>query len=70
MKVQATVRVYDETTRSGDVLLDDGTAIEFDATAFDLSGLRLLRFGQRVRLDLDDAGRVRSLTIATFPDPA
>jgi 2-phospho-L-lactate guanylyltransferase len=70
MRVQATVRAYDETTRCGDVLLDDGTAIEFDAAAFDASGLRLLRLGQRVKLELDDAGRVRSLTIATFPDPA
>jgi hypothetical protein len=69
MTVQATVRDYDERTRSGDVLLDDGTVISFEADAFDLSGLRLLRLGQRVRLDLDDAGRVRSLTIATFPDP-
>jgi hypothetical protein len=70
MRMQATVRDYDEATRSGDVLLDDGTVIGFEADAFDLSGLRLLRLGQRVRLDLDDAGRVRSLTIATFPDPA
>jgi 2-phospho-L-lactate guanylyltransferase len=70
VKVQATVRRFDEANRNGDVLLDDGTAIAFDAAAFDLSGLRLLRLGQRVRLDLDDAGRVRSLTIATFPDPA
>jgi hypothetical protein len=70
MRLQATVRHYDETTRGGDVLLDDGTAIDFDADAFDLSGLRLLRLGQRVRLDIDDAGRVRSLTIATLPDPA
>ncbi|HWA68095.1 MAG TPA: hypothetical protein VG899_17170 [Mycobacteriales bacterium] len=70
MTVQATVRRFDEATRSGDVLLDSGAAVEFDAGAFDRSGLRLLRTGQRVRLDLDEAGRVRSLTIATFPDPA
>ena len=67
---QATVRQYDETTRSGDVLTDDGAVLTFDAAAFDASGLRLLRLGQRVRLQIDDAGRVRSLTIATFPDPA
>ncbi|HVY11243.1 MAG TPA: hypothetical protein VHB18_13960 [Mycobacteriales bacterium] len=66
---QATVRSYDEATRSGDVLTDDGTVITFDAAAFDTSGLRLLRLGQRVKLRVDDAGRVRSLTIATFPDP-
>ena len=70
MDVQATVRTFDETTRCGDVLTDDGATISFDAAAFDASGLRLLRLGQRVRLRQDDAGRVRSLTIATFPDPA
>jgi 2-phospho-L-lactate guanylyltransferase len=69
VKRQATVRRYDEQTRSGDVLLDDGSAMNFDAAAFDRSGLRLLRLGQRVRLTIDDAGRVGSLTIATFPDP-
>jgi 2-phospho-L-lactate guanylyltransferase len=66
---QATVRSYDEATRSGDVLTDDGSVITFDAAAFDTSGLRLLRLGQRVKLRCDDTGRVRSLTIATFPDP-
>lgn len=68
--VQATVRRYDEVTHKGDVLTDDGAALDFDAAAFETSGLRLLRSGQRVRLKIDDAGRVRSLTIATFPDPA
>jgi hypothetical protein len=68
--IQATVRRYDERTRCGDVLTDDGAVMEFDAAAFDASGLRLLRLGQRVRLEMDDAGRVRSLTIATFPEPA
>jgi 2-phospho-L-lactate guanylyltransferase len=70
MEAQATVRCYDEATRSGDALLDDGSVVTFDAEAFDRSGLRLLRLGQRIRLQTDDAGRVRSLTIATFPDPA
>jgi 2-phospho-L-lactate guanylyltransferase len=68
--MQATVRFYDEATRCGDVLTDAGVVLTFDAAAFDLSGLRLLRLGQRVRLQTDDAGQVRSLTIATFPDPA
>jgi hypothetical protein len=67
--VQGTVRSFDDVTRSGDVFLDDGTVLAFDAAAFATSGLRLLRLGQRVRLEIDDAGRVRSLTIATFPDP-
>lgn len=63
---QATVRHFDLATRSGDVLLDDGQVLRFDAAAFDRSGLRLLRLGQRVRLDFDEAGAVSLVTIATF----
>jgi 2-phospho-L-lactate guanylyltransferase len=67
--MQATVRRFDPRTRTGDVLLDDGSVLEFPASAFDASGLRLLRLGQRVRLDTDDAGTVTFLTIATLADP-
>jgi cold shock CspA family protein len=67
--LQGTVRDFDEQSHEGDVLLDDGSVVDFDAEAFERSGLRLLRLGQRVRLQTDRAGRVRSLTIATFPDP-
>jgi len=68
--VQATVRSFDAHTRAGDLLLDDGTLMTFPARAFDASGLRALRIGQRVRLRLDDEGTVEFLTIATLPDPA
>jgi cold shock CspA family protein len=64
--MQATVRTFDETTRCGDVLLDDGSVTTFDSEAFDRSGLRLLRIGQRVRLELAADGRVELVTIATF----
>ncbi len=70
--MQGTVRSFDPETRSGTVLLDDGTELPYDATAFDASGLRLLRFGQRVRLRVAGEGaerRVTFLTIATLPDP-
>ena len=68
--MQATVRSYDESTHSGSVLLDDGTDIPYDATAFGASGLRLLRLGQRVRITLADDGlRVATMTIVTLPDP-
>jgi hypothetical protein len=77
MPVQATVRCYSGDTRSGDVLLDDGTLVPFGSDAFDRSGLRLLRLGQRVRIVLATAEgggqRVVFLTLATFPvdlDPA
>jgi hypothetical protein len=64
--VQATVRRFDSATRAGDVLLDDGSVKAFDAAAFDPSGLRLLRIGQRVRLDVDAAGAVEFITLSTF----
>jgi 2-phospho-L-lactate guanylyltransferase len=70
--VQATVRRFDEATRSGTVLLDDGVELPYDRAAFDASGLRLLRVGQRVRIDVTPTptGRhVTFLTILTFPDP-
>jgi 2-phospho-L-lactate guanylyltransferase len=67
--VQATVRSFDPRSRTGDVLLDDGSLMTFPARAFDASGLRLLRIGQRVRLELDDDGGVGFVTIATLPAP-
>jgi 2-phospho-L-lactate guanylyltransferase len=63
------VRTFDEATRCGDVLLDDGSAMRFDAAAFDPSGLRLLRIGQRVRLRTNASGAVEFITLSTFPDP-
>ena len=67
--MQGTVRSFDVHSRSGDVLLDDGQVLSFPARAFDASGLRLLRLGQRVRLRVDDDGTVTFITIATLPDP-
>jgi hypothetical protein len=61
--VQATVRSFHPDSREGDVLLDDGRVMTFDAAAFDRSGLRLLRSGQRVRLEIDAAGRVDLVTM-------
>jgi 2-phospho-L-lactate guanylyltransferase len=52
------------------VLLDDGSVKTFDAAAFDPSGLRLLRIGQRVRLSVDESGAVSFITLATFRDPS
>ncbi|MFJ4716212.1 hypothetical protein [Streptomyces sp. NPDC088785] len=50
--MQATAYTYDPETRSGSVLLDDGTPVPFAADAFDAGGLRLLRPGQRVRIEV------------------
>jgi cold shock CspA family protein len=63
---QGTVATFDPQTRAGTLLLDDGAELEFPAAAFDASGLRLLRLGQRVRVDRDDRGRVTRVTLATF----
>jgi 2-phospho-L-lactate/phosphoenolpyruvate guanylyltransferase len=64
--VQGTVSSFNEADHDGSLLLDDGTPMEFPATAFAASGLRLLRVGQRVRVELDDAGTVRLLTLPTL----
>jgi hypothetical protein len=66
--MQGTVRTYDAATRSGGVLLDDGTRLDFGAPAFDAGGLRLLRLGQRVNLAVTD-GEITAITLATFPLP-
>ncbi|MFF4235085.1 cold-shock protein [Actinomadura geliboluensis] len=69
--MQGTVKAFDAETRSGSVLLDDGTELAFDAEAFAAGGLRLLRFGQRVNLALEGGpgGRVTAVTLSTFPLP-
>ncbi|MFG2814046.1 hypothetical protein ACWEIK_19330 [Streptomyces sp. NPDC004673] len=67
--MQATAYTYDPETRSGQVLLDDGTPVPFDAAAFDAGGLRLLRPGQRVRIETDGRGeglRITLVTLQTF----
>ncbi|WP_246064126.1 hypothetical protein [Nonomuraea longispora] len=66
--VQATVRSFDEATRSGTVFLDDGTVLEFGVPAFDAGPLRLLRTGQRVNLAMS-GGAITYITLSTFPVP-
>lgn len=67
--MQGTVRSFDPDTRGGTVLLDDGTELPYDASAFDAGGLRLARIGQRVALRADADGRITALTLATLPLP-
>ncbi|MBA4865021.1 hypothetical protein H1V43_27445 [Streptomyces sp. PSKA54] len=64
--MQATSYTYDPETRSGSVLLDDGTPVSFDAPAFDAGGLRLLRPGQRVRIEVEGEGEARRITLITL----
>jgi cold shock CspA family protein len=53
--MQASVHRFEPDT-GGSLLLDDGTEVPFDAEAFARSGLRLLRLGQRVTVDLAGEG--------------
>ncbi|HSE69657.1 MAG TPA: hypothetical protein VLA97_02785 [Nocardioidaceae bacterium] len=67
--MQATVATYDPTTHAGTVLLDDGVEIPFPPDALAGTGLRLLRPGQRVRIETDGSGadlHVRHLQILTL----
>ncbi len=71
--VQATVRNFSMATGDGDVLLDDGRALPFSGDVFAASGLRLLRSGQRVRIqttgdtrDAEGTPTITALTLATF----
>ncbi|GAA2283795.1 hypothetical protein GCM10010415_61850 [Streptomyces atrovirens] len=64
--MQATAYTYDPDSRSGQVLLDDGTPVPFDAPAFDAGGLLLLRPGQRVRVETEGEGGARRITLVTL----
>ncbi|MGI5348587.1 hypothetical protein ACQEU8_10380 [Streptomyces sp. CA-250714] len=64
--MQATAYTYDPESRSGSVLLDDGTPLPFEAPAFDAGGLRLLRPGQRVRIELEGEAETRRITLVTL----
>ncbi|MGJ5891520.1 hypothetical protein ACSCBZ_06225 [Streptomyces niveiscabiei] len=64
--MQATAYTYDPETRTGQVLLDDGTPLPFGAEAFDAGGLRLLRVGQRVRIETQGTGEALHITLVTL----
>jgi cold shock CspA family protein len=66
---QGTIRDYDVEKRAGSLLLDDHTEVAIDRTSTESSGLRYLRIGQRVSLDVaDESGTkvARNLRILTF----
>lgn len=67
--MQATVSSFDPETFDGAVLLDDGVELPFSGDALTGSGIRLLRPGQRVRLETSGDGadvRVERLQIITL----
>jgi cold shock CspA family protein len=61
--MQGTIATFDPGTRSGTLLLDDGSELPFGMDAFARSGLRLLRLGQRVSIETESDGQVHRVSI-------
>ena len=61
--MQGTIATFDPRTRAGTLLLDDGSELAFGADAFQRSGLRLLRLGQRVAIETEVTGGVHRVGI-------
>ena len=64
--MQGTVATFDPATGTASVLLDNGTSVEVPKAAFAASGLRLLRLGQRLRLQTDAEHRVIGVALVTM----
>jgi cold shock CspA family protein len=67
--VQGTIREFDEATRTGSLLTDDRLEVAIDERSGDPERYRMLRFGQRVRFEVEEIeGRqvARSLRLVTF----
>jgi 2-phospho-L-lactate guanylyltransferase len=64
--MQGTVGFFDAALHHGWLLLDDGSRLDFPAEAFAASGLRLLRIGQRVRVERGPAGEVARVVLPTM----
>jgi len=65
--MQASVHRYDNATGSGSVLLDDGREIPFDVNVFDASGLRHVRVGQRVSIEMTETALTRLWIVGIGP---
>ncbi|KNX37627.1 cold-shock protein [Luteipulveratus halotolerans] len=57
--MQATVHTFDPDEGSGSVLMDNGRVLDFARAAFAASGLRHLRLGQRVSVEVGAQGVTR-----------
>lgn len=64
--MQGTVSRYDETNGAGAVLTDTGVELRFGADALAGTPVRLLRPGQRVRLDTTGEGESLTVTAVHF----
>ena len=67
--MQGVIKSYDPVSRDG-VVIRDTDLTEFDLAqgALDGSILRMLRQGQRVNFDLDEAGRATRLNLGSEVD--
>ncbi|WP_018155461.1 hypothetical protein [Demetria terragena] len=61
--MQGTVHIYTHETGTGSVLMDNGREVPFGRAAHAASGLRHLRPGQRVSLEIGSDGSVDRLWI-------
>jgi 2-phospho-L-lactate guanylyltransferase len=61
--MQGTIATFDAETHTGTLLLDDGSELSFPAAAFDASGLRLLRLGQRVSVSAGPDGDITKVEL-------
>ena len=57
--MQASVHKYSDESGSGSVLLDDGREIPFEGNVLDASGLRHLRPGQRLSIEMSATALTR-----------
>jgi cold shock CspA family protein len=64
--MQATVSRYDAETASGAVLTDTGIELPFGPEALAQTRVRLLRPGQRVRLQTAGSGSTLTITSVQF----
>lgn len=64
--VQATVRSHDPQTGAGTVLTDDGVQLSYSGKVFADAGLRHLRLGQRVRIEITGEGADTTVTGIAF----
>ena len=64
--MQGTVSRYDETDGTGAVLTDTGVELAFGADALANTPVRMLRPGQRVRLDTTGEGETLTITAVRF----
>jgi hypothetical protein len=67
--VQGVIKAYDPVTKQGSVIRDtDLSEYDLSADALEGSVFRMIRQGQRVVFDLDDAGRATRLSLGSEVD--